>query len=167
MTYELAQVNVARLRAPLDSPVLGGFVAVVDPIGRLAEQSPGFVWRLVAGEGHGVVTRVDQDAVLVVNVSVWRSYEALHAFAYRSAHGALVRRRTEWFLPVCQPSTALWWVSAGHRPDAEDALRHLALLRRYGPSSTSFSLRQRFTPDGQPVRPRAGRTRWSPNRQSW
>jgi hypothetical protein len=155
MAYELAQVNVARLRAPLDSPVLGGFVAVVDPIGRLAEQSPGFVWRLV-GEGHGVVTRADQDAVLVVNVSVWRSYEALHAFAYRSAHGALVRRRADWFRPVPQPSTALWWVPAGHRPDAEDALRHLALLRRYGPSSRSFSLRQRFAPDGKPVRPRAG-----------
>jgi hypothetical protein len=129
------------------------------------------VWRLVTGEGHGVVTRADQDAVrdavLVVNVSVWQSYEALHAFAYRSAHGALVRRRAEWFAPVRQPSTALWWVPAGHRPDAEDALRHLALLRRYGPSSRSFSLRQRFAPDGQPVRPRTGRTGRSPARQSW
>jgi hypothetical protein len=165
MGYELAQVNAARLRAPLSSPALGGFVAVVDPVGRLAEQSPGFVWRLVTGESHGVVTHADQDAVLVVNVSVWQSYEALHTFVYRSAHGALVRRRAEWFLPVRQPATALWWVLAGHRPDVDEALRHLALLRRYGPSPKSFSLRQRFTTDGQPVRPRAGDGPRSYNRQ--
>ena len=151
MRYELAQVNVARLRAPLNSPALGGFVAVVDPIGRLAEQSPGFIWRYVSGDGHGVVTRGDDDGVMVVNLSVWRSYEALHAFAYRSAHGALVRRRAEWFLPTRQPSTALWWVCAGHRPDVDDALRRLAALRRYGPTANSFGLRRRFTPDGHPI----------------
>lgn len=152
MGFELAQVNVARLRAPLDSPMLDAFIAVVDPIGRLAQDSPGFVWRLVTGEGHGVVTRTEQDGWLVVNLSVWRSYEDLHAFVYRSAHGALVRRRAEWFLPTPQPSTALWWVPAGHRPDADDALRHLTVLRRYGPSARSFDLRRRFASDGRPVR---------------
>lgn len=153
MQFELAQVNVARLRAPLDSPTLGAFVCVVDPIGRLAQDSPGFVWRLVTGEGHGVVTRPEQDGSLVVNLSVWRSYEDLHAFVYRSAHGGLVRRRAEWFLPTPQPSTALWWVPAGHRPDADDALRHLAVLRRYGPSARCFGLRRRYTWDGRLVRP--------------
>ena len=133
--------------------MLDGFMAVVDPIGRIAQESPGFVWRLVTGRGHGVVTRADQDGALVVNLSVWRSYEDLHAFVYRSAHGALIRRRAEWFLPTPQPSTALWWVPIGHRPDADDALRHLAVLRRYGPSARSFGLRRRFAPDGQPVRP--------------
>jgi hypothetical protein len=151
--FELAQVNVARLRGPLDSPGMAGFIAVVDPIGRLAQESPGFVWRLVTGEGHGVVTRTEQDESLVVNLSVWRSYADLHAFAYRSVHGALVRRRADWFLPAPQPSTALWWVPAGHRPDADDALRHLAVLRRYGPTPRAFGLRRRFTPDGRPERP--------------
>jgi hypothetical protein len=150
--HELAQVNVARMRAALESPELGGFVAVVDPIGRLADQSPGFVWRLTADHGHGVVTCRDDDAFMVVNVSVWQSYEALHAFVYRGAHGGLVRRRAQWFLPTPQPSTALWWVRSGQRPTVDDALRRLAVLRRYGPSARSFSLRHRFQPDGHPVR---------------
>jgi Domain of unknown function (DUF3291) len=41
-----AQVNVARMRAPLDDPVMAGFVARLAEINALADQSPGFVWRL-------------------------------------------------------------------------------------------------------------------------
>jgi hypothetical protein len=152
VVHQLAQVNLARMRAELNSPELGAFLAAVDPIGRLAQQSPGFVWRLRTAHGHGVVTRHHDDGLAIVNVSVWQSYEALHAFTYRSPHGALIRRRAEWFLPTRQPSTALWWVQAGHRPDVDDALRHLAVLRRYGPSARAFSLRHRFQPDGRPVR---------------
>ncbi len=151
MDFHLAQVNVARLRAPLESEDLAGFRAVVDPVGRLAEQSPGFVWRLESGHRDRPVVRTDQNFPTVVNVSVWESYEALHAFTYRSAHGAFVRRRAEWFLPTPQPSTALWWVRTGHRPTAEEGLRRLEVLRAYGPSPRSFGLRRRFTPDGRPV----------------
>lgn len=44
--YRLAQLNIATLKAPLDSPLLADFVANLDRINRLAEQSPGFEWRL-------------------------------------------------------------------------------------------------------------------------
>ena len=151
MEFQLAQVNVARLRAPLESRDLVGFRAVMDPIGRLAEESPGFVWRLESGHRDRPVVRTDDGITTVVNISVWESYEALHAFAYRSGHGALVRHRAEWFLPTPQPSTALWWVSAGQRPTAEEGVRRLAVLRAYGPSPRSFGLRRRFAPDGRPV----------------
>ena len=138
--YQLAQVNVSRMRGPLSSPDMGAFVAAVDPIQRLAAESRGFVWQ--------VRDTVDSH---VVNVSVWESYEALHAFTYRSRHGALVRRRAEWFRPTRQPSTALWWVPAGQRPTVDEALRRLALLRADGPSPRAFGLLRRFTPDGRPV----------------
>jgi hypothetical protein len=137
------------MRGPLDAPELGGFVAALDPVGRLAKESRGFVWQL--NNRHRPETVPDGDGFMVVNVSVWTSYEALHAFTYRSAHGAFVRRRAEWFRPTPQPSTALWWVPAGHRPTVDEALRHLALLRRYGPTPRAFGLRRRFTPDGRPV----------------
>ena len=38
--YHLAQCNIARLRAPLDSPTLAGFVAALDSVNRLADRSP-------------------------------------------------------------------------------------------------------------------------------
>lgn len=54
---ELAQVNVAVPRAPLDDPVMAGFANAFDAVARLAEAAPGFVWRLGAGSGHVVLGR--------------------------------------------------------------------------------------------------------------
>ena len=42
----LAQFNVARMLAPIDDPVMEGFRSQLDRINALADQSPGFVWRL-------------------------------------------------------------------------------------------------------------------------
>ena len=146
----LAQLNVARMRDDPDAPPMRGFVAALDPVYRLAEASPGFVWRLRSGDGHRPVTHEDGgDGLLVVNLSVWTSYEALHAFTYRSAHGGLVRRRAEWFLPAPRPSTVLWWVPDDVRPGLDDGLRRLAVLGRGGPGPQAFTVRRRFTPDGR------------------
>jgi hypothetical protein len=153
----LAQVNVARLRHAPDSPLVAEFVAAVDTINRLADRSPGFVWR--PGGAH---LGRDGDPRLVVNLSVWLTYEHLHAFVYRSAHAGFVRRRARWFAPVDAPATALWWVREGHEPTVEEALAHLRHLRTYGPSPRAFTVRARFTPGGEPVRSRPrGRPRTS------
>jgi hypothetical protein len=144
----LAQVNVALMRAGLDAPEMGGFVAALDPVYRMAEESRGFVWRLRdPGGGHRPVTSDGQ----VVNVSVWRDYDALHAFVYRSGHGAFVKDRQRWFRPTPQPSTALWWIADGAWPTIPQALARLAHLRRYGPQPQAFGLRRRFDPSGRPV----------------
>jgi uncharacterized protein DUF3291 len=143
---ELAQCNVALMRAAAESPAMRAFHAALDPVYRLAEASPGFVWRLRSGHDHRPVTTPVAGGVLVVNVSVWTSYEALHAFTYRGTHGALVRRRNEWFLPTNGPSTVLWWVRPGIRPALDDALRRLAYLRAHGPTPQAFTVRRRFPP---------------------
>jgi hypothetical protein len=93
---------------------------------------------------------------MIVNVSIWESYQTLHDFTYRSPHGAYLRRRSRWFLPGTPPITALWWVRADERPTVDEALRRLQYLRTFGPSPRAFSLRRRFEPDGRPVR-RPGR----------
>jgi hypothetical protein len=148
----LAQANVARPRAALDAPVMGEFVVALDAVNRIAEQSQGFVWRLRSSERHGATTLRDGPDQLMVNLSVWESYEALHAFVYRSAHGRYVRARARWFEPIRQPSTVLWWVEAGQRPTVEEALRRLRHLRAHGPSPQAFTLRRRFDADGRSER---------------
>lgn len=155
--WQLAQANVARQRAPLDSPVMGEFVVALDPVNRIAEHTPGFIWRLRSSESHGATTLMDGSSPIIVNLSVWASYEALHAFVYRSPHGAYLRRRARWFRPTRQPSTVLWWVEAGQRPTVEEALRRLRHLRAHGPSPVAFTLRRRFDPDGQPTYRRGAR----------
>ena len=44
--YHVAQVNIGRVRAPIEDPVMAGFVRRLDEINVLADRSPGFVWRL-------------------------------------------------------------------------------------------------------------------------
>jgi len=129
-----------------------GFVVALDPVNRIAERSPGFVWRLGSSQSHGATTLRDGSFPVIVNLSVWESYEALHAFVYHSPHGAYLRRRARWFEPSPQPSTVLWWVEAGQRPTVEEALRRLRHLRAHGPSPQAFTLRRRFEPDGRPAR---------------
>ncbi len=50
--YELAQVNIARLRFPLDSPQLKDFVDALDSVNATADGSAGFVWRLQSDSGN-------------------------------------------------------------------------------------------------------------------
>ncbi len=156
----LAQCNVARLRDPLDEGVWQEFLAALDGINRRADRSPGFVWRLEVPEGHVIVDGS------FVNLSLWESYEALHAFVYHGHHGQFARRRSRWFEPQPGPTTVLWWVEAGHRPTLEEARARLQVLRRDGPSRRAFSLRRQFDADGEPrVGTTApGRTRGLPGR---
>ncbi|MCO1659976.1 DUF3291 domain-containing protein [Pseudonocardia sp. S2-4] len=135
------------MRAPLDDPVMRGFTEALDAVNRLADASPGFVARDRAG--HRVLT--DDAGPVIVNVSLWADYAALHDFVYRSAHAGYLRRRSRWFLPTEQPSTALWWVRGDEPPGVADAVRRLQHLRRYGPTPRAFSLRRRFGPDGRPA----------------
>lgn len=94
--YQLAQINIARLRGPLDSPEMRDFIAVLAEINRLAESAPGFVWRHPSGFGHLSGADLLGDDLITINLSVWESYQPLHNFTYRSHHGSFVRRRSQW-----------------------------------------------------------------------
>jgi hypothetical protein len=136
----LAQINVARLRAPLDSPQLAGFVALLEPINALADSSPGFVWRYITeGADDATAARPFPDEMMLLNFSVWESREALWNFVYRSAHLDALRQRREWFSKLAESYQALWWVRAGHRPSVAEAVHRLELLRRQGPGPEAFT----------------------------
>jgi hypothetical protein len=151
--YHLAQVNIAALRAPLDAAATAGFVAALEPVNRLADSSPGFVWRLQTPEGDATSVRAFDDDSILVNLSVWESVEALWAFTYQSRHLDVLRRRREWFHRLGEAYLALWWVAAGHVPTIEEAKSRLELLRRHGPAPDAFTLREPFpAPGGPPAR---------------
>ena len=82
--YELAQLNVAQMRAPLASPGMAGFTGNLERINALADAAPGFVWRLQTEDGDATALRPFGDDVLV-NVSVWRDVASLHVNPGRSA----------------------------------------------------------------------------------
>jgi hypothetical protein len=156
-SVELAQVNVARLLAPLDSPQIAEFVALLEPINRLGDGSPGFIWRLATSEGDATAIRPFDDDMILVNLTVWDSLESLRAFAYTSNHVSVLRRRREWFERLATAHLALWWVAAGHRPSVQEAHDRLERLRRDGPTPAAFTFRTPFEPDAaDPGAPLAG-----------
>ena len=91
--FHLAQLNIARAVAPLDSPVMAGFMAALAGINALADASQGFVWRLQSDTGDATSIRPYADPLIIVNLSVWESINALGVFAYESRHIEFVRRR--------------------------------------------------------------------------
>jgi|SRR5579859_3206150 len=141
--YHLAQLNIARLRAPIDSPQLADFVALLPVINDLAERSPGYVWRLQDDSGNATNIR-PWDPDVPVNLTVWESVESLRAFVYRSGHLDPMRRRREWFVPSDGPYLVLWWIPAGTLPTLGEARDRLDLLRRNGSGPDAFTLREPY-----------------------
>lgn len=143
--YQLAQLNIATMKAPLESPSMADFVANLQRINALAEASPGYVWRLQDEAGDATAFRPFGEDVLV-NLSVWRDVQALSDYVYTSAHTEMLKRRQEWFSKVGAAHMVLWWVPAGHRPSVQEAFERLELLRKQGASAQAFSFRQAFAP---------------------
>jgi len=144
--HEIAQINVARAVASLDDPRMADFVARLDEVNRLGDESPGFVWRLQGASGNATDLRVDGDPLVIVNLTVWRSPDHLFAYTYRSDHRNVFARRFEWFERWEGPSVALWWQPTGTIPTIDDGLRRLQLLAEHGPTPGAFTFKQRFPP---------------------
>lgn len=143
--YHLAQVNIATMLAPLDSPAMAGFMSRLDEMNALAEHSPGFVWRLKTDGGDATSIRVFDDDRIIINMSVWQSIEALHEFTYYSKHVEPFRRRGEWFERMNVPILALWWIPAGHSPTSDEAKARLSYLEQHGPTPYAFTFKKRFS----------------------
>ena len=148
----LAQINIARLIAPLDDPRIAGFVSQLDPINALADRSPGFVWRLQSESGNATDLAYNEDPFIIVNMSVWESVEALRDFVYRSRHLSVFRDRSQWFEKTDLPNYCLWWVRAGHRPAIAEGRERLEYYRKHGATPQAFWFSQLYpAPTGEPI----------------
>ena len=146
--YWLAQVNFGRIRAPLDSEVMRGFMSRLEEINALADSSPGFVWRLQTPEGDATYLRpYPEDDRILLNMSVWESVEALRHYFYRTGHAELLRHRHEWFEKFSGTYLALWWVPVGHIPSIDEAKKRVAHLDANGPTQFAFTFKTIFPAD--------------------
>jgi hypothetical protein len=144
VTHHLAQINIGRLLAPIDHPQIDEFVQGLDPINRLAESSPGFIWRLVSVNGNATEILYNEDPLVIVNMSVWDSVESLKAYVYNSSHLEFFKKRANWFEKMSQPSYCLWWVPAGHTPTVPEGRERLEHYQQHGATEFSFWFSQLF-----------------------
>ena len=145
MEYQLAQVNVARMNADLDDPIMSGFVQRLDEINALAEASKGFVWRFKTEAGDATYLRPFEDQRILFNMSVWETLEDLKEYVYASKHVELLKLKANWFSKINEPHLALWWVQKDHIPSVEEALEKLRLIKARGPSADAFTFAKPYT----------------------
>jgi len=144
MNYHLAQINIARLIAPLDDPKIAEFVAQLEPINAIADKAPGFVWRLQSESGNATDIAYSDDPFVIVNMSVWESIETLREFAYNSNHIKVFRDRAKWFAKAEKPSYCLWWIPVGHIPTVAEGRERLEHYQKNGATPYSFWFSQQF-----------------------
>jgi hypothetical protein len=151
VNVHLAQVNIAWMHGAIDEPVMEGLASRVDEINRLAEESPGFIWRLKA-------SKVTHEALEVFavdfpgfhrdrffyNMSVWDSLDHLRAYTFHSAHAELLNDRHQWVDHIEGASVALWWIPIDHRPSIAESAERLRSVRNLGPTPYAFTLRNSF-----------------------
>ncbi|MCC5811607.1 MAG: DUF3291 domain-containing protein [Ectothiorhodospiraceae bacterium] len=146
-SYHLAQLNIARMLEPLESPRMAEFVDNLDRINALAESAPGYVWRLQTEDGDATALRPFGDDMLV-NLSVWQDVQSLRNFVFSSAHVEIMRKRRQWFERMAEAYVVLWWLPDGELPTIEEAARRLERLRREGPSAAAFTFRTAYPAPG-------------------
>jgi hypothetical protein len=144
MPHHLAQINIARLIAPLGDPRIADFVAQLDPINALADEAPGFVWRLQSSSGNATDIAYSDDPLVIVNMSVWESIAALRDYAYGSKHVGVFRDRARWFEKSELPSYCLWWAPSGHVPTVAEGRNRLTHYQQHGATPFSFWFSQCF-----------------------
>lgn len=144
LDYHLAQVNIGRIRAPLDSDLMQGFVSRLEAINALADGSAGFVWRLQSDAGDATALRPWEDEMILINMSVWENLETLQQYVYRTAHAEIMRQRREWFERFEGVYMALWWVPRGHIPTVTEAKERLTSLERDGATPFAFTFREPY-----------------------
>lgn len=152
--FHLAEINVARMRYPIDAPEMKDFVDRLDAVNAVADRSDGFVWRLQDEAGDATSFRAFDDPFMLVNMSVWRDVDALWAYVYKTVHAKVMTRRREWFDLLESVNVALWWTPAGALPSLEEGKRRLEMLARDGPTPAAFDFKTVYDASGRETAPK-------------
>ena len=148
MSY-IAQLNIAEMRYPADDLRMKAFMDALVPVNTAAEQAPGFIWRLKDESDNATNYQCFGRDDLLVNLSVWQSIETLKAFVTSSEHLEIMRRRSEWFLPLDAATLVLWWLDTELLPSVAEAEKRLIHLRQHGPSDYALNFKHQFSPTAQ------------------
>ena len=143
--FQLAQLNLAHMKYLMDDPAMADFVARLEEINTLADQAPGFVWRL-QGEKETTAAMDVFGADMLVNMSVWQDIDSLYDYVYRSTHNQVMALRKQWFERMEEAYSVLWWVEAGHLPGPREASERLDHLRTNDASAFAFNFKNPFAP---------------------
>ncbi len=143
--FQLAEINIARMKGVnINDPIMQEFVENLERVNSIAEASEGFVWRLKDENNNATSMNPYDDEQVIINVSVWESFETLEHFMYQTIHSEFLKRRKEWFQNFGTAHTAMWWIPAGKFPTIKEAVDQLDYLQKNGASEKVFDFRNKF-----------------------
>lgn len=153
MEFHLAQANIAQFKARLDHPMMKEFVDFLDPVNKLAEESPGFVWRLKDEEGRpaSYISSPFKNEMMAVNISVWEDIPSFKNFVYGTVHSYFLRNKKKWFDLNGTSQFVMWWMPAGEFPTIDLAKERLLELEENGDTPSSFSMKCLYNAQGTPI----------------
>jgi hypothetical protein len=128
------------MRAPIDDPLMAEFVALIDKIDSHAAESSGFVDQPKLPDEGEVFS-----GLTLINVSIWRTVEALREFTYRGEHALALNKRLQWFEEPSGANYVLFWIPAGELPTETEIKKRLDHLELNGPTPYAFTLHKHFT----------------------
>lgn len=153
MIWHLAQVNLARTKAPFNHPMMAGLTSRIAEMNALAESSPGFIWRFTSESDGDNRLELFSDYFVpfdrerfFFNMSVWESVEALQHYAFETTHLELYRNRAAWMDSPSRAHAAIWWIHIGTTPTVVEAKRRLLELEQTGPTASAFTFANPFPP---------------------
>lgn len=168
----LAFTTFAIMKAPYGDPQVHGFEALTPGVFRRAEAAEGFIDRARELDDQSHLTNFERDwgawgpfavprfydgghdtasDTRASTLSLWRSVEAVRAFAYGGLHQRALHQREKWFRTPEWPTFAMWWVDDDRVPRWADAAERLEHLHDNGPTPFAFDFRKPFDASGDPL----------------
>lgn len=152
--FNLAQANIARFKAPLDSLEMKEFTDFLEPVNKLAEESEGFIWRLMDTEGRSAsfIKSPFKDELMAINISVWKNYDSLTNFVYSTVHSYFLRNKKKWFDSTGPSQFIMWWIPEGELPTLEMVKQKLYYQEEHGDTPYAFSMKQLYDAQGDAIK---------------
>ncbi len=140
--YHLAQYNIIQLKEDINHPLIKEFKDFLEPVNLLAEQSPGFIWRLTGGDGASAteVETLYTNPLIFINLSVWENVDLLKAYTYKTVHSYFLKSRGKWGDNMSGHQSVLWWTPVGAMPTPAIGKTKLDLLNDKGPTEEAFGM---------------------------
>ncbi len=106
--FHVAQANIARFKAPLDSAPMKEFTDFLEPVNKLVEESKGFFCRLTDTDGRSASYTEPplDDDLMAISISVW--HDSLSTFVYSTVPTYFLRNKWKWF-DLSGPSQFIIW----------------------------------------------------------
>ena len=118
------------------------FFDAVPQLQRLAESSPGFIWREPNEDDSTIAKRLEPD--LIVNLSAWESLGAPYAFVFSQPHRQMTVATDYWFTHVGKALSVVQFANNAPYPTWDQAIDRLEILWQTGPIQDAFDYREAY-----------------------